>query len=148
MSTIATPEKIDAKAVKAKVTDWIARLKKLYSNLDDWVQDYPNAAVTRGAIKQPIEYLMKQFHVAPRNIPTYTVTVDEKWRVRFIPRALWTVGANGQIDILTNIRPHTLADLGGQNGSPSDWQLVVADARKFLIPFDQAAFTHLLKERR
>jgi hypothetical protein len=148
MPIVKTPSKIDAKAVRAQVADWTARLKSLYSQFDDWVQEHPGATVSRGEIKQSIEPLMKQFHVAPRQIPTYTVVVDEKWRIAFVPSAVWIVGANGRIDITTNIRHHMLFDVGGRNGAPSDWQLGVTGSRKFVIPFDKTAFLNLLGERR
>ena len=148
MPTIKTPSKIDAKAVRAKVADWTTRLKSLYSQLDDWVQGYPGASVIHGEIKQSIEPLMKQFQVAASYIPTYTVVVDKKWQIAFVPSAVWIVGANGRIDITTNVRHHILFDVGGRNGAASDWQLGVTGTRKFVIPFDKTAFLNLLGERR
>jgi hypothetical protein len=148
MLSIDAPLEIDGRAVKKKVADWTARIKKLHLQLDDWVQGYPNALATRGEMKQVVEPLMKRFHVAAQSIPTYTVFVDKKWRIAFVPSAIWILGANGRIDITTNVRQHILVDLGGRDGAPSDWQLVVADASKLLIPFDKVAFRNLLGERR
>ena len=88
MPTIKSPPRIDSKAVKLRVADWTARLKRLYSQMDDWVLAYPNAVVSRGEIQQVIEPLMRQFGVAAKNIPTYTVVIDNKWRIAFVPSAL------------------------------------------------------------
>ena len=115
MSSVGMPVEIDSKAVKKQVADWIARIKKLHLELDHWVQGYPNAAVTRGTIKQVIEPVMKQFRVAAQDVPTYTVFVDKKWRISFVPSAMWMVGANGRINVTTNVRQHTLYDLGGRD---------------------------------
>jgi hypothetical protein len=146
MAVIETHPKMDSKSTKAKVADWVVRLNNLYAQLDEWLQDHPNAVASRGEMKQVIDPLMKHYKIPSRVVPTYTVLVDKKWRVAFMPGALWTVGANGLIDISTNFRHHTVFDVGGKNGEPSDWQM--SHPRKFVVPFDQAAFSRMLGERR
>lgn len=139
---------MDAKQVRARVADWIARLERLYAQLDEWVKEMPDTTISRDAVDQVIEPLMKQFKVPAQPIPTYTAFVQKKWRVAFVPSALWIVGANGRVNITTNVRQHILFDLGGRNCAPSDWRLAVEAAKKFIVPFDRAAFFRLLRERR
>jgi hypothetical protein len=141
-------EAVDAKRVKDRVTDWVKRLDKLYAQLDVWVQGVPDVRVERNSVQQVIEPLMERFAVPPRDVPTYTVFVDKKYRIAFVPSVVWIVGANGRVNITTNVRQHSLVDVGGENGAPSRWHLVGHDWDKPLIPFDHEAFLKLLQERK
>jgi len=140
--------RMNGRQVRARVADWISRLERLYAQLHEWVKELPDTTTRRGVLEQVIEPLMMQFKIPPQAIPTYTIFVEKKWRIAFVPSTLWIVGANGRVNITTNVRQHILFDLGGRNGSPSDWQLVVDDPKRLIIPFDESAFLGLLRERR
>lgn len=139
---------VDAKRVKHRVTDWVSRLERLYAQLDEWVQEVPDVRVERDTMQQVIEPLMERFSVPPRDVPAYSVFVSKKYRIAFVPSALWIMGANGRVNVTTNARQHILVDLGGENGAPSEWHLVGADADKPLVPFTREAFLKLLQERK
>jgi hypothetical protein len=139
---------VDAKRVKDRITDWVARLERLYAQLDEWVQRVPDVRVERDTIQQVIEPLMERFSVPPRDVPTYTVFINKMYRVAFVPSVVWIVGANGRVNVTTNVRQHTLVDAGGENGAPSRWHLVGDDWNKPLIPFNREAFLKLLQERK
>ncbi len=147
MPVIQTPLKLDRKAVDIRVADWTARLNKLYGRLDAWMQGVPHATVTRGTIKKVLGPPGKRSLAATYSIPTYSVFVDQKRRISFLPGDLWIVGANGRIDISAPASWHQMADLGGREGAPSDWQLAVDVGAKFLIPFNKTAFRKLLGEK-
>ena len=144
----AAESKLKGSDVRARVTDWIRRLEGLYDQLDEWVRGLPDTTVERGELTQLIEHLMEEFNVRPRKVPTYTIFRSKRRRVSFVPSVIWIVGANGRVNITTNTEQYTLVDLGGKNGEPSNWQLVVANASKPLAPFDQAKFLELLGGRK
>lgn len=138
----------NASAVRDRVTDWISRLQRLYAQLDQWVAGLPNVEVKRNMMQQVMEPLMERSSVAPRNVPAYTVFVNKKYRVAFVPSVVWLVGANGRVNITTNARQHILVDVGGNDGAPSKWRLVSNDPDHPLVTFNRETFLKLLRERR
>jgi hypothetical protein len=60
------------------------------------VKGYPNATISRGKTKQLIEPLMRQFNIPAAEFRTYTVLLENKRRITFIPYAIWPIGANGR----------------------------------------------------
>jgi hypothetical protein len=139
---------VDARRVKDRVADWVGRLERLYAQLDEWVRGVPDARVERDTMQQVIEPLMERFSVPPRDVPAYTVFVNKKYRVAFVPSAIWIIGANGRVNVTTNVRQHILVDRGGGDGTPSKWHLVGDDPKNPLIPFNREAFLKLLQERK
>ena len=135
-----------ATRVKERVANWIQRLTALFDQLENWAAAVPDARVARDHMPQQIEEMLARFSVSVRAIPTLTVFVDKKYRVAFVPSALWITGANGRVNVTTNFRQYALLDLAEQ-GQPSDWQLLVAGTRTHFKPFDQAVFSKLLSER-
>ena len=130
--------------VVARTDDWVSRLNRLYEKLDAWLVSIPHDGVRRETLKQPVEPPMRQVKVSARGVPTYTI-LRGKHRVSFVPSALWLPGANGRVNVTTNTKQHVLVDRGaGQNGS--NWQLVVDDFNRTLVPFTKAQFVRLLAE--
>lgn len=145
---VEVEEIMDAKRVEGRVTDWVARLNRLYSQLDRWAREVPDARVERKPMQQLIEPIMERFAVPARDVPTYTVFVNAKYRIAFVPSSVWIMGANGRVDVSTNVRHHSLVDIGGKGGKPSNWCLVGNDPNKPLIPFNRQAFLKLVGERK
>lgn len=140
-----TERKITKGEVEARVRDWIRRLEELYGRLDKWLPRDSEAQVRKEHLAQVVEPPMSQFKVAPHRIPTYTVLIGKR-RISFVPSALWVVGANGRVNVSTNVRQHMLIDIGGKDGKESDWQLVLPDDRDSLRAFNRQAFIALLEE--
>ena len=148
MVSLERSTNLDRKAVQETVNDWICRLRELYSYLDTWVASIPNSTVERSDVRQAIEPLMTRFNVPAQAIPTYTVILETKRRVAFVPSVIWIIGANGRVNVTTNFRQHILLDIGGRSMKRNGWQLVVSDPNKVLIPFNKVAFQNLLRERK
>ena len=87
---------------------------------------------------------MRKYGVPPREVPTYTVFKD-KQRIAFVPSALWVAGANGRVNITTNLKQHVLVDRA-ESGHESRWQLVVDDFKRLLVPFNKSQFRRLVAE--
>jgi len=130
--------------VNRQIDDWIDRLNQLYDKFDDWVAAIPHDRTKRETLKQPLEPRMRQFHVAARSVPTYTI-FSGKQRVSFVPAALWVPGTNGRVNITTNHKQYILVDgANGDNGSK--WYLVMDDFDHPLAPFGKKEFLGLLAE--
>jgi hypothetical protein len=140
----ATPSEapFSAQRAETRITDWIKRLNSLFDQLDAWSADVPGARIERSEMDQQIEGLMEQFAVKARKVPTFTVFLGKN-RIAFVPSALWIVGANGRVNVMTNYRQYALVDLGGKNREPSDWRLVLPNAKNNLAPFEKALFLKL-----
>jgi len=131
--------------VNRQIDHWIDRLNQLYDKLDDWMVAVPHARTKRESLKQPLEPRMREFHVAARSVPTYTIHAG-KQRVSFVPAALWVPGTNGRVNITTNRAQHILVDRAeGDNGSK--WFLVMDDFDHPLAPFNKTEFLRLLVEQ-
>jgi hypothetical protein len=139
---------VDAKRVKDRVTDWVSRLEKLYSKLDEWAKALPDVSVRRNTMPQLIEPIMERTSVPAREVPVFSLIVNKKYRVDFIPSSIWIIGANGRVNVTTNSRQKSLVDMGGENSAPSRWHLVGDDPDKPLVPFNREAFLKLLQERK
>ena len=112
--------------------------------LDEWMESIPHDRMERGTIPQTIEPLMRRFNVPPRDLPTYMIFQGNK-QIRFVPSALWVVGANGRVNVNTSLKQHILVDRGdGEHGSK--WQLVVDDYKRLLVPFNRTQLLRLLAE--
>jgi hypothetical protein len=141
-----TNRAMTATKVTRRVANWIQRLDALFDQLETWAAAVPGARGERDHMPQQIEEMLTRFSVSVRAVPTFTVFVDKKYRIAFVPSALWITGANGRVNVTTNFRQYALLDLAEQ-GKPSDWQLLVAGTKTHFKPFDQAVFLKLLSER-
>src|SRR5439155_20891552 len=102
---------ISPQQVTDRIDDWISRLDGLYDMLDEWMASIPHDRVERGTLRQTIEPYMRQFDVPPRELPTYTIFQGQK-RIEFAPSVLWVAGANGRVNVTTNVKQHILVDRG------------------------------------
>jgi len=130
--------------VTERIRDWVSRLNGLYSKLDTWLEAIPHDRVEREMLPQVIEPFMRQFNVPPQDVPTYTVFKGRN-RVAFVPSALWVAGSNGRVNVTTNARQHVLVDRGNADHG-SNWQLVVEDFDRPLVPFSKSQLVRLLLE--
>jgi hypothetical protein len=145
-SGLPAGEPLSTRQIQARVTDWIERLNALFDQLDQWSVEIPGARIDRSYMDQQIEGLMEQYKVNARKVPTFEIFVGKN-RTGFIPSALWIVGANGRVNVTTNYRQYALVDLGGSNGTPSNWRLVLTTARNQLAAFDKSLFLKVVEER-
>jgi len=133
-------------SVKEKVRDWVARIESLYENIEKWASDCEKIdEIIRGETFQRREHLMEQFKVEPGKIPTLSLHSGKK-RLSFVPSSLWNEGANGRINVMANNEHYILFDMGGENGSRSDWKISIPDARSSLTKFDKFSFKRIVKE--
>lgn len=132
--------------VKKRIASWIQRLNGLFAQLEVWAQDHPDCEIKRGKITQINESLMQAYGLEPRLVPTLTFFVDKKYRVAFVPSALWVVGANGRVNVTTNFRQYILVDLALDEEDPK-WVIVSPKEKNNQVDFNRDRFIELLGER-
>ena len=144
MSATTEPKKgMTKRLVEQRVRDWRRRLRELFTQIEGWTRHMRGpASVGRGTVQQRNEQMMREFGVAPRQLPTLTIECDDH-RVEFIASCLWILGANGRVDVSVDGAPYALFDMGRQDGGPSDWQLMNPDPRIVLEPFTREAFLRI-----
>lgn len=146
-ATIEPQQRMTKRRVEARIRDWRRRLQELYAQIEGWVQQTGNRwSVERGSVEQRHEPMMREFGVVPRQLPTLIITCDRQG-IEFVPSCLWIIGANGRVDVTVGVTAHTLLDMGGEDGQPSDWQLVNPDPKVVLEPFTRDAFLRIAGSR-
>ena len=132
------------KELEHQIKDWVVRLDTLYRKIDRWRKRVPGTEAIPDKMQQLEEGLMKEYHIKPQLVPTYTVLAGKN-RVSFVPSLLWLYGAKGRINVTTNKGQYTLMDLGKPETASCDWQMVTPDFSKIFVPFNEDTFMKLLK---
>lgn len=128
--------------IKERITDWASRLTALFDNIQSWsVYDW---RIIRSTVIQRNEELMQKYSVKPRELPTLSF-LKGKHLVGLVPSALWVIGADGRVNITTNLRQYILIDRRQDNGA-SDWQIVLGNRRTETVAFTKDIFLKLLGE--
>ncbi len=129
MSTVldeVTSETINAAHVRRRVKDWEGRLNDLYAAIGDWLPDGWNTR--QGAPVMMHEELMRKYGVAAKRIPTLELLGLSGEIVKVEPRALWIIGANGQVDLKRDGHRYLIVDMA-ENFERPDWQVAHAERR-------------------
>lgn len=129
--------------VDRRIERWIQRLDELQSRIRDWLRDRHEWTVTTSSVRQSVEDLMRQRGVQPRDLPVLTLTRGLR-EVKFVPNALFVVGANGRIDVLGRGWHRTLVDMASDDAPERDWRIVPAERPTNLQTFNQAALFDML----
>jgi hypothetical protein len=129
--------------VGARVNDWIERLRSLRSVIQSWL---PNgmSIVDRPPIRMH-EELMRRFGIPDAEMPTFEVIKDSRRVMRFQPKGLWVIGANGRVDLVTEKTSWILVDKSEPLSGIADWHYYAPNNRRSPTRFDQDRFIDLLR---
>jgi len=129
--------------VMRRVSDWINRLQDLKELFEKWL---PNGMqiVDRAPVKMH-EELMRKFNVPAQNVPTFEVVQGSNRVMRFQPKGLWIVGANGRVDLVTGHGSWILVDRSTPLATAPDWFLYSSKAQP-AEKLTQSSFVNLLKQ--
>jgi hypothetical protein len=127
--------------IKERIADWASRLSALFHNVESWIPE--GWSVVRGSVVQRNEELMQKYSVAPRNMPTLSVSSGKR-RIDLVPSALWVFRADGRVNILTSSHQYIVVDRRENKESSSDWHIVLGKRRTETVPFTQEVFIKLL----
>ena len=105
--------------VQRRVDDWAARLDALYADIEAWLPPGWTARPGRPAAMD--EGPMREVGIAARELPTLEVLAGEEVRGRFLPRALWIIGVNGQVHYYSAKSAYLLSDIS-EMFARADWE--------------------------
>lgn len=138
---IAITQVMDKVQVERQVRDWRKRISDLYVTIGDWTKQ-TEYSIKIGNKIMMYEELMARFNVDPMEINTADVYKDERIVLTFKPKGLWTIGANGRVDILSMRGSYVLLDTAEQFRNPK-WKLYNGD-KKSGVDFTKHSFLQLL----
>lgn len=127
--------------VLERVNDWEQRLHALYEEINRWIADWNLVTTEQLRTVTMSEELMRQFAVADRELPILDIARDGEPIASLVPRALWVIGSNGRVDLITKSGTRILVDIcEGQWG----WRLIDTEDRSKKLIFDKAALRTVL----
>jgi hypothetical protein len=130
-----------------RITDWEIRIGRLFNTIREWSVERPEWTLEERRITQRTEQLMREQEVDPRELPALNL-FNRNFRVAFVPSALWIVGADGRINIVTNDNLYILVDRRENDNLPSDWQITTIPERPVTETFTREIFLRILDENR
>lgn len=145
-STSRPPQEteVNRRDVEEMVSDWKRRLEELISIVEKFRAKYASDfAAERFDVEQVDEYLMRTKKIKPGKLPACRLVKGDTC-ITFVPSALWIIGAKGRVNVSAGKNQFTLFDMGGEQGKPSNWQVVSRDFEKVLVPFNADAFKRII----
>ncbi len=133
--------------IENSANDWIERLLALRSQMEAWLQT-PELARLSIVDKPPVrmtEEIMDRFGVTPRLMPTFEIRAGNQRVMRFQPKGLWVIGANGGVDLFTKAAAPILFDQSAPLSRPSDWQLYDSSNHGRSVRLTQETFRDLVR---
>ncbi|MDP4022394.1 hypothetical protein Q8W71_07155 [Methylobacterium sp. NEAU 140] len=133
--------------VERRVDDWLGRLNRLRSQMQEWAtsSDLPELTVEDKPPAIMSEELMRRFDVGAQQMPVFEFRAGPKRVMRFQPKGLWVIGANGRIDLITRSAAPILVDRSEPLSQSSDWQLYDPNAGHQSTPLTADSFRALLR---
>lgn len=135
----------DRAIVLDRVADWERRLTVFFAQIAEWVADQSTLCVQQTRTVTMSEELMRNFGVPDRELPILDVLENGEAVASFVPRALWIIGADGRVDLIT--RSGTDILVYDRDTKPPGWQIADRDKRTQLTAFDEQKFSALLEAR-
>lgn len=128
--------------VKERVADWLKRLADLRQTIEGWlpdgfsIKDRPSIAMH--------EEMMRNFAVAPALMPSFDIMCGDRPIVRVQPKALWTIGANGRVDLVGREGTIILVDQSVALSGAPEWVYYAPHDRKHATALSRESFLQLL----
>jgi hypothetical protein len=133
--------------IKERIADWLERLSDLRRMVEGWATKSGGLQIVDAAPVSMHEDLMAKYAIPPVKVPAFSVQSGGKQLALFRPHALWTVGANGRVDIFTPTEAPILVDLSERLAKPSQWTLFDRHQRTKRIAFTQDEFDKLVHKQ-
>lgn len=124
-----------------RINDWENRIAALYTEINRWVSKTPSFHTEQLRTVTMSEELMRDFAVSDRELPVLDVMKDQEPIASLVPRALWVIGANGRVDLITRKGTRLIVY---RNDVTWGWLLVDSDDRRKMIEFDELTFWNLV----
>jgi len=133
---------IERKHIQKRVQDWKKRIEDLYTEINNWLVGQTEYSCKIGRSTVMFEDLMRTFEISQQNLDTLDVYYKEKIIFTFKPKGLWTIAANGRIDILSGKGSFMLVDFSEHFQKPL-WHIYTTD-KKTKSSFDKDVFQEII----
>jgi hypothetical protein len=134
--------------VECRAKDWIERLGDLRTRMADWVKETPEFAPLQLVDLPSLpmsEELMRRFAVPSEKMPAFELRAGSKRVMRFQPKGLWIIGANGRVDLTTKSAARILVDKSEPLARPSVWQMYDSRNRASSVPLTAETFKEFVR---
>lgn len=128
---------LDQAYLQQRIADWKDRIDAVYAEIKSWAARH-GAGVEDGPSVLMHEDLMKRYGLSPERLPSLVVRSGEGL-IKVQPRGLWTIGANGRIDLVTTRGLYMLVDYAEPLAEP-DWRIYGPDRREGRMWSEEAFF--------
>ncbi|MCK1390111.1 hypothetical protein [Bradyrhizobium sp. 1] len=87
---------------------------------------------------------MRKFHVARANMPSFDILREGTPVMRFQPKGLWTIGANGRIDLVRREGTFILVDQSENLSGNPQWEYYAPGNARATTKLNKDTFIQLL----
>ena len=134
---------IDKDHILKRIADWKKRVNNLYKETKSWIKANPNLSIIIGKPTPMYELFMESFQIRQTEIETADILKGKRIILSFKPKGLWMIGANGRIDIISQVGNYILIDNSEEFEAPN-WQISKASDRKNEKPFNKLELFNLI----
>lgn len=128
--------------VTERLSDWLQRLDNLKRDMQAWL---PAGYSLRDRPPVPIhEELMRKFGVAQEKMPSFDIVHVGTPILRIQPKGLWTIGANGRVDLVGRKGTFILVDDSDALSGNPKWEFYSPGNPRSATALNEATFVNLL----
>lgn len=124
-----------------RISDWENRIAALYAEINRWVSKDTSFHTEAMRTVTMSEELMRDFAVPDRELPVLDVLKNQEPIASLVPRALWVIGANGRVDLITRKGTRLIVY---RDNMAWGWLVVDSDDRRKQIEFNEVTFWDLV----
>ena len=140
---VEAPE-VTVEDLRRRIDDWTVRLSKLYSDVEEWVGQLGTYTTRRVRNVRMYEELMEQFSLDAEMLDSLDVRKGSDLVMTLRPVGLWTIGANGRVDLLFRTGSVILVDRA-KPFHPPQWTAFSLENKKNGEPFTQSTMLRMLR---
>lgn len=133
---------IEKRHIEERVEDWKTRITNLFKDIETWTKLKADYSSKQGTEVNMHEDLMRTFEIPAQKIETLDIFYKNKIVMAIKPKGLWTIAANGRIDVISRKGSYMIVDFAESFESPK-WNIYTAD-KKLRGPFDQKSYLEVL----
>lgn len=119
--TIDSENRVDRGYVERRLDDWGRRLESLYTCIAGWLPS--DWSIVDGESLPSQEESMELYDISERWLPSKALLGEHQTVVRLFHRGLWSIGANGRLDLVSSVRHSIIVDRGQSSEQPQ-WAMM------------------------
>jgi hypothetical protein len=135
---------IEKTHIQERIQDWKKRIDDLFIEVKDWTKERIDLSCKKGHTTSMYEELMQHFDIPPQELETLDIYKANHMILSFKPKGLWTIAANGRIDLIYKSGSYILVDFADQF-QPPQWAIYTSDKKKKSI-FSKTEYIKILSQ--